>query len=157
MTKTEYQANVGKASKTARALMTNANVSIKYSTEICNQIKGKYVEDVIIWLEKIIAHEDYLPLKRYNKKVAHRKGEAKNGVKSGRYPQKTIRVFIDLLNSVKNNADFKGLDVERINIIHAFASMGVSRTTYQSKGKISGKARKRKSTHVEVIVSEVKK
>ena len=156
MSKTTYQAKVGKESKTARAMTTNANISLKYSTEICNQIKGKYVNATITWMEKIINHEEYLPLKRYNTKVAHRKGESKQGVKSGKYPEKTLKIFLDLLNSVKNNADFKGLDVEKINIIHAFASKGVSRVTYQSKGKISGKARKRNATHIEIIVSEVK-
>ncbi|MFA5763784.1 MAG: 50S ribosomal protein L22 [archaeon] len=156
MAKREYQANVGKESKTARALITNANASLKYSTEICNQMKGKYVNATIEWIERIINHEEYLPLKKYNTKVAHRKGESKQGVKSGKYPEKTLKIFLELLSSVKNNADFKGLDVDKVNIIHAFASKGVSRVTYQSKGKISGKARKRNATHIEIIVSEVK-
>jgi large subunit ribosomal protein L22 len=156
MSKKNYQANVGKESKTAKAMITNAQTSLKYSTEICNQVKGKNVNTAADWLTRILNKEDYLPLKKYNKKVAHRKGEAKNGVKSGRYPQKTINIFLDLLNSVQNNADFKGLDTEKTNIIHAFASKGISRMSYQSKGKIGGKARRKNATHIEVIVSEVK-
>lgn len=157
MTKKEYQTKVGKESKTAKAVMKNANISLKYSTEVCNQIKGMYVTKAINWLEKIKNKEEYLPLKKYHKKVAHRKGESKKGVKSGRYPQKVTKTFIELLESVKNNADFKGLDAEKINIIHAFASKGMGRVTYQSKGKIGGKARIRNATHIEIIVSEVKK
>jgi len=137
-------------------MMTNANVSLKYSTEICNQIKGKNIDTVIAWFERIINHEEYLPLKRYHKKVAHRKGDSKEGVKSGRYPEKTIKEFITLLNSVESNADFKGLDEEKLTIIHAFASKGISRQSYQSKGKIGGKARRKNSTHIEIIVSETK-
>ena len=74
MTKKIYQATVGKESKTARAMTTNANISLKYSTEICNQIKGKNADKMLAWFHRIIAHEDFLPLKRYHKKVAHRKG-----------------------------------------------------------------------------------
>lgn len=156
MTKKEYQLKIGKESKTAKAIIKNANISLKYSTEISNQIKGLYLEKVINWLERIKNHEDYLPLKKYNKKVAHRKGNPKNGVKSGRYPEKTINVFIDLLNLAKNNADIKGLNTEKLNILHAFASKGITRYSHQSKGKIGGKTRRKNSTHIEVIVSEVK-
>ncbi len=156
MAKKTYQAKVGKESKTAKAMTTNANISLKYSTEICNQIKGKNVDKVMAWLERIIAHEDYLPLKRYNTKVAHRKGDSKEGVKSGRYPQKTVKVFLTLLGSAKSNADFKGLDADKLTIIHTFTSAGMNRYSYQSKGKIGGKARRKNATHIEVIVSEVK-
>jgi len=156
MAKRDYQAEVGKESKKAKALITNANVSLKYSTEVCNQIKGKLVEKMIAWLIRIERHEEFLPLKRYNKKVGHRKGDSKNGEKAGRYPEMTVRAFINLLELAKNNADFKGLDPEKLIILNAFASKGFTRMSYQSKGKISGKARRVNATHIEVIVQEVK-
>ena len=156
MAKKNYQASVGKESKTAKAMTTNANISLKYSTELCNQLKGKNVDKAIAWLIRIINHEEHLPLKRYHKKMGHRKGDAKEGVKSGKYPQKTIKPFITLLESAKSNADFKGLDDDKLMIIHAFASKGISRMSNQSKGKIGGKARRKNATHIEVIVSEVK-
>jgi large subunit ribosomal protein L22 len=156
MGKTSYQMEVGKPSKTAKALITNANISLKYSTEICNQIKGMPVEKAIAWLTRIEEHKEYLPLKRYHKKVAHRKGDAQKGVKSGRYPEMTCREFVNLLNLAKNNADFKGLDAEKLIILTAFASMGINRYSYQSKGKIAGKARRQNATHIEVIVMEQK-
>jgi len=156
MAKKVYQSKVGQESKIARAMTTNANISLKYSTEISNQLKGKQLDKAIAWLERILAHEEYLPLKKYHKKVAHRKGRAVEGVKSGRYPEKAIKAFVNLLESVKSNADFKGLDADKLMIIHAFASKGISRQTHQSKGKIGGKARRKNATHIEVIVSEVK-
>lgn len=155
MSKREYQNEVGKKSKTARAITTNAPISLKFSTEIVNQIKGKYLNKIILWLKRIENEEEFLPLKMYDKKVAHRKGEAKKGSKAGRYPKKVVRAWAELLESVKNNADFKGLDEEKLVIIHAFASSGINRYSYQSKGRIGGKARRRNATHIEVIVSEV--
>ncbi len=156
MTQINYQAEVGKASKTARAMIKDAPISVKYSTELCNQIKTKPVNKAIEYLERIMAHEEYLPLRRYHKKVAHRKGEAKLGQKAGRYPEKVARSFIQLLNLVKTNADFKGLDAEKLVIIHIYANMGMNRYSYQSKGRIAGKARRRNATNIEVIAQETK-
>lgn len=156
MSKGNYQAEVGKESKTARAKVTNAPVSVKYSTEICNQIKTRPVNKVIEWMKRIEAHEDYLPLKRYHKKVAHRRGEAKAGEKAGRFPEKVAVQFVKLLELAKSNADFKGLDAEKLIIIHAYANMGMNRYSYQSKGRIAGKARRRNATNIEVIVQETK-
>ena len=151
-----YQAEVGKASKTARAFISNAPISVKYSVELCNQIKTKPVNQAIEFMKRIIAHEEYLPLKTYHKKVAHRKGDSREGVKSGRYPEKVCNGFISLLELAKANADFKGLDSEKLLIIHAYANMGMNRFSYQSKGKIAGKARRRNATNIEVIVQEMK-
>ncbi len=156
MPNNNYQATVRDKEKTAKALISNSPISVKYATEICNQVKTKPVSNAIEWLEKIIAHEEYLPLKKYHRRVGHRKGEAKKGEKAGRYPEKTATEFIKLLNLAKSNADFKGLDAEKLLIVHAFAVMGMNRYSYQSKGKISGKARRRNATNIEVIVQEVK-
>ncbi|MFA5930984.1 MAG: 50S ribosomal protein L22 [archaeon] len=155
MANAEYQNEVGKPSKTARAFLGNSPISVKYSTELCKLIKTRPVNKSIDYLKRIIAHEEYLPLKRYNKKVAHRKGNAMNGVKAGRYPEKVCVEFIKLLELAKANADFKGLDSEKLLIIHAFANMGMNRFSYQSKGKIAGKARRRNATNIEVIVQEM--
>jgi len=155
MSKTTYQNNVGKESKTARAITANAPISLKFSNEVVNQIKGKYVNKVLAWLKRIENEEEFLPLKMYDKKVAHRKGESKEGAKAGRYPKKVVKAWAELLESAKNNADFKGLDQEKLVIIHAFASSGINRYSYQAKGKIGGKARRKNATHIEVIVTEV--
>ena len=136
MANTVYQNEVGKPSKTARAFLGNSPISVKYSTEVCKLIKTRPVNKVIDFLKRIESHEEFLPLKTYHKKVAHRKGDSRQGVKSGRYPEMVAREFIKLLELAKSNADNKGLDAEKLTIIHAFASMGVARFSYQSKGRI---------------------
>ena len=136
MAKNNYQANVGKESNTARAMLTNAPVSLKYSVEVCNQIKTMPVNKAIAFMKRIYAHEDYLPLRVYNKKVAQE--------------------FIKLFELVKANADNKGLDAEKLLIIHIYANAGINRFSYQSKGRIAGKARRRNATNIEVIVQEMK-
>ncbi|MBS3062081.1 MAG: 50S ribosomal protein L22 [Candidatus Diapherotrites archaeon] len=140
--------------KMARALSVGVNASLKYATEICNQVRGKPVKKVEAFLERVLEKEEHLPLPRYNKKVAHRKGEAKEHTKSGRYPEKTVKVFLKLVQSAKANADYKGLDAEKLVVLHAFASQAFGRPSYQNKGHISGKRRKTKSCHIEIVLLE---
>jgi len=155
--KKNYQIEVGSLEGKARAYLVNQRASLKFSTEACRLIKGKNVNKVLELLKRIENMEQPLPLKRYNTKVAHRKGDAgSNGVKSGRFPVNTVKIFTKLLELVKANADFKGLDSENLIITHTFVSQGFSRVSHQPKGRIAGKRRKRKSVHLEVIVQEGK-
>lgn len=156
MAKNNYQAEVGKKSNTARAKLTNAPVSLKYSVETCNRIKTMPVNKAIAFMKRIENQEEYLPLRVYNTKVAHRKGDSKSGVKSGRYPKKVAQEFIKLLELAKSNADNLGLDAEKLLIIHIYANSGINRYSYQSKGRIAGKARRKNATNIEVIVQETK-
>ena len=95
MVKTNYQAKIGKESKTAKATLKNANVSLKNSTEMMREIKGQPLDKAIKRIHRIAEKTEALPLRRYNRKVAHRKGDAKSGVKSGRYPLKVAKKFIE--------------------------------------------------------------
>ncbi len=156
MVKKNYQAKVKSEKKAAKAVAKNQPVSTKYATELCRFVKGKRLNKIEKSLDRIIKKEEFLPLKKYNKKVPHRKGKTKDGVKSGRFPKNLCKVFLSLLDSVKANADFKGLDTESLMLAHCFASRGFARRSVQPKGAIGGKRRRRKSTHIEVIVMEAK-
>ncbi|HLD58530.1 MAG TPA: 50S ribosomal protein L22 [archaeon] len=154
MAKRNYQAVVhGK--NIARAFASNRPISLKYSVEICREIRGKRLQRAESFLNNVLSHKEFLPLRQYRGKIPHRKGDSQSGVKSGRYPKNACMAFLDLLNSAKANADFKGMDAENLIIVHAFASQGFKRSSHQPKGKISGKPWKRKSAHIEVIVREI--
>lgn len=140
----------------AKAMALNKPISTKYATEFCREINGKNVERVEAFLNNVIQGKEFLPLRKYNKKVAHRKGDSKSNVKSGRYPKKAAGVFLGLVRDVKANADYKGLDVDKLFVLHSFASLGFRRFGYQARGKIGGKRRRKKSTHIEIIVKERK-
>lgn len=142
--------------KHAKAFLSNQPISTKYSTELCRELKGKKLGKAMAKLERLAQKKEFLPLRMYNKKIPHRKGNAVSFVKSGRYPIRTAQTFKRLLELVKANADYKGMDEENLKIIHMFASQGYGRVSHQPKGKTSGKRRKKKSTHIEIIVKETK-
>ena len=157
MVKKEYQSTATMSEKkVAKAMMKNKPVSYKYSNEIISNIKGKRVDKAQAYIQRILNMEEALPLRTYNQKIGHRKGEAKGFTKSGRYPMRTLEAFMELLETVKANADYKGLDSDNLLIMHMFASQGFSRISYQNQGRISGKRRQKKSTHLEIIVMEAR-
>ncbi|MDD4049423.1 MAG: 50S ribosomal protein L22 [Candidatus ainarchaeum sp.] len=140
--------------KIAKACKQNAPISTKYSVEFSNYFKNKPLDKAIKICEDIINKEDHLPLKKYNKKVAHRKGDSKRGVASGRWPIKAATTVKALLEDVKANAENLNLDTEKLKIIHMFAVKGVTRRKTQPLGRTGGKQRESKSTNIEVIVLE---
>jgi large subunit ribosomal protein L22 len=150
----QLQLSVADKKKTASAMAKNSDMSLKYATEIIREIRGKPLVFAEKFLQDIIEHKRHLPLLQYKKKVAHRKGQAMSGVKAGRYPEKTCKAVLSILESVKANADYKGLDEEKLLVVHGFASQGFARISHQSQGHIGGKRRKRPSVHFEIIVRE---
>jgi large subunit ribosomal protein L22 len=138
----------------AKAYKTNQRISTKYSIEISNYLKNKPLSKAIKILDDIEHKRDYLPLVKFRKKVAHRKGRAKRGTPTGRWPVKCAKTIKSLLEEVKANAENKDLDTEKLRIIHMFANKGFTRTSLQPLGAIGGKMRKSKSTNIEVIVLE---
>jgi len=144
MVKKDYQAMPRNEKKVAKAIAKNQPVSTKYAIELCREIRMKRLSSVESRLQRIMQKQEFLPLRQYNKKVAHRKGNSVSGVKSGRFPVRLCSVFLKLLESVKANADFKGLDSENLVITHCFASRGFARRSIQPKGHIAGKRRRSK-------------
>lgn len=156
MVKRKYQIQDINEKICAKAMLKNRPISLKYATEICREIKGKPVAKAEKFLQDIIEKQRYLPLKKYNKKVPHRKGKALSGQKAGRYPVKACKAFLELISYAKANAENKGLDPEKLIIKHVFACQGYRRWSIQPKGRIAGKRRRKKSTHLEIILQEVR-
>lgn len=156
MVKKVYQTEIHDEKNVAKAILKNQRASLKFSTEMAREIKGKRLDKSERFVEDIVAKKRHLPLRVYKKKVAHRKGDAQSYTPSGRYPTDTANVFLKLLETVKANADYKGMDAENLIITHIFASKGFQRISFQTQGRISGKRRKRKSVHLEIVVREAK-
>ena len=74
--------------KSARAILANQPVSLKYAVEFCRELKGKSVKNAEAFLNDVKEMRAFLPLRKYRKKVPHRRGEPKSKAKAGRYPIK---------------------------------------------------------------------
>ena len=134
----------------AKAMVVNAPISTKWAREVAVAIKGMRLKDAEAYLQRVLEHKDWIPVRRFNKKVAHRRG-VKDGIKSGRFMDNTVRYFLRLLRNAEANAAAQGLDVDSVRIIHVDVGKGVRRLKRQPKGMF--RLRRTKSTHIEVVVA----
>ncbi len=129
----------------AKAKLLYQNISTKDSIEIAKAIRGKSLEKSIEMLKKVV--EKKQPIK-YTRFIQESAGH-KPGIGSGKYPVKAAEAFITLLELVKNNAEQKSLDEEKLFIIHVKADKASRPWRY---GRHRG--RKSKRTHLEIVVEE---
>ncbi|HLD81010.1 MAG TPA: 50S ribosomal protein L22 [archaeon] len=123
MVKSEYTEGI-EGKNVARGMLKNAQISTKYSTEVARAIRGQNVVKATAFLNRVIAQEEFVPLVRFHKKVPHRRGRSKSGVKSGRYPKNVAKAFKKLIANVMANADNKGLNSKKLQIVSCTASQG---------------------------------
>ncbi|MEM2934486.1 MAG: 50S ribosomal protein L22 [Methanocellales archaeon] len=110
------------AEKTAKAMIYEADISPKASREVSRAIKGMLLKKAVTYLEDVIKMKRPVPFKRYNRNIAHRGNLEKWD--AGRYPQKTAKEFIKLIKNAENNAKYKGLDPEKMKIVHIAVKKG---------------------------------
>jgi large subunit ribosomal protein L22 len=123
MQKTTYKSYQGDMEKTAVTYGRELDISYKGSNEICYTIKGMMINKALSYLEDVLQFKDHVPYRRYYKGKAHRK-TVRKGVKQGGYPLKATKAVIKLLKGIVSNAEQKGLEKERLKIVHAAATKG---------------------------------
>lgn len=111
-----------------RASGREVDISPKAAREICATIKGMSLTQAKNFLENVIKLKQPVPFKRYKKEIGHRGGI--QGFYTGRYPVKAAKKILEVLNNLEANADYKGMDVDRLVIIHAAAMRGRKIKTY---------------------------
>lgn len=130
----------------ARVVGISLPISMKFSVEICNFIRGKRISEAKEMLQTVVEGKRAIPFKIFNKDLSH-----KRKIGPGRYPKKASQEIIKLLESVEANAQFKGMNTSDLYIIHINAHLASRPLRYGRKRR-----RKAKRTHVEIIVEEKK-
>jgi large subunit ribosomal protein L22 len=138
--------------KTAIASGRELKVSHKAAREVCRAIKGRMLNNAKEYLRDVIAKKRAIPYMRYNKKLPHRHGLVKSF--SGRYPIKASQQILNVLQSAQSNAENKGLDVDRLRIIHAAAYQGMKLKRYTPRAHGSASPKYDTLTHVEIVLDE---
>jgi large subunit ribosomal protein L22 len=123
--------------KTVRASAREIRVSHKSAREICRTIKGMTLAQAKKYLRDVVAKKKPVPYRRFRKKAGHRHGLEK--AFAGRYPVKAAAKILKLLEGAEANAENKGLDTDRLQIIHAATSQGmkVKRSMPRAQGRAS--------------------
>ena len=140
------------STKHVRASMRENKISHKHAREIAHAIKGLTIEKARDYLQSVIEHKRCIPFGRYNNQVGHRSDP---GVMSGRYPEKAATEVLKLLDNLESNAEYKGMDLDRLKIINATMQKGVSIKRFIPRAQGRATAKNDTMTHMEIVAQEV--
>ena len=135
----------------ARARGQELPMSPKKTYEVLNAIRGKNLEAARRILDDAVALKRAIPFRRYNQETAH-----KRGVGPGRYPRKVCQALLDILSNAEANAEFQGLDTDRLFIKVAASSRGRIQKASMPRAQGRATAWNEQTTHVEIVLGERK-
>ena len=140
------------ATRHVRSSVREKDMSHKPAREVAVAIKGLSIEKARDYLQAVIGKQRAISFGRYKNQVGHRSDP---GMMSGRYPQKTAKEFIKVLDNLESNAEYKGMDLDRLKIVNATVHKGVvvKRFTPRAMGRAT--AKNNVLTHVELVAQEI--
>jgi len=139
--------------KTVKTSGRELRVSPKHAREVCKTIKGMKLDQAKEYLQQVITKKKAVPFRRYKKSVGHRHGMQK--AYAGRYPVKTAQKILKALEGAEANAEYKGLDVERLRIIHASAYPGMKMKRYIERAHGRSSPRFETLCNIELVLEEI--
>jgi large subunit ribosomal protein L22 len=138
--------------KAVRASLREVNISPKKARELVKEMVGMRLPQAREYLEGVIALKIAVPFRRYNKEMGHHRGQ--QGFAAGGHPIKPAKSMLKLLDQLEANADFKGLDAERLRIVHASAQRGRKVPKFIPRAMGRSSPYMRELAHVEVVAEE---
>jgi len=137
----------------AKALGKEMRVSPKHAMEVCSAIRGMRLGEAKEYLQAVVEKRRAVPYKRHKKKLAHRGGIP--GSDAGQYPVKAAEAILEVLANAEANAKYKGLDVEKLRVIHASAQKGITLPGFKPRAFGRASPFVTPTTNVEIVVEEV--
>ena len=134
----------------AKARAQDQPVSPKFAREVAGMVRGLNVNTAVMMLEQVIEKKRAVPLKRYNKRVSHKKG-----VGPGRYPVKASRAILGVIQSAMSNAEYKGLDVSNMAISTISVARGQTIPGHMPRAQGRATQWNQETVNIEVIIEEV--
>jgi large subunit ribosomal protein L17e len=108
------------------------------------------------YLKDVLEHKRCIPYSRFDHSVGRCSAAIQFGLTKGRYPEKSVRLILNLLQNAKSNAETKKLSIEKLIIKNVFVNVAAEgrRRTYRAHGSINAYCSS--NCHVEIICEELK-
>nr|AJS13257.1 ribosomal protein L22(archaeal)/L17eukaryotic/archaeal [uncultured archaeon] len=151
MKKAGYSAQDLDTETTARAMARELLIPTKKTFELCRAIRGMNVEKAKEYLENVIALKQPVPFKTFNRWVGHKKG-----IGPGRYPVKSARAVLRLLESAQENAEYKGLTSDEMRIKVIAAHKGSPNKANMPRAHGTSTRWYHETVNIELVLEEVK-
>ena len=149
-----YSFNAYEIDSMAKASGRELRISPKAAREICRHIRHMGLHQAKAFLEKVVSKKQAVPYRRHKKEVAHKAGL--QGWYAGKYPVKAAQQTLKILNDLEANAEEKGLDTERMRIIHAAAYKGRTLKRYFPRAFGRSSPNFEKLCHLEFVAEETR-
>ena len=141
--------------KSAKAVARDVPISPKKMVNLVRVVRGMRLADAKAFLERVAAGKEPVPMYRHNRKQAHHRGvAARYKVPYARYPVKAAKILLKLLDNVENNAEVKGLETERLRIVHIAVHKGRVLKRWMPRAFGRSSPRFKHTSHIEVVVTE---
>ena len=140
------------ATRHVRSSLREKDISHKHAREVAVAIKGLSIEKARDYLQAVITKDRAVAFRRFKNQVGHKSDP---GMMSGRYPQKTAKEFIKVLDNLESNAEYKGMDLDRLKIINATVHKGVTIKRFIPRAMGRATPKNDVLTHVELVAQEI--
>ena len=152
MSETYYSTVPTDPAKTARAYGRDLDCSPKSGRNVARAIKGMPVGRAKTFLQEVAELKTPVPFKVRVRKIHHRKGQ---GFGPGKWPVGVVTRFLKVVESAEANAEYKGLDKERLVITHASAYQGTVTQAFTPRAMGRATAHYNRKCNFEVILTQV--
>ena len=108
------------------------------------------------YLHDVLEHKRCIPYSRFDHSVGRCSAAIQFGLTKGRYPEKSVKLMLNLLKNAKSNAEAKRLNLEKLVIKNVFVNQATEgrRRTYRAHGSINAYCSS--NCHVDISCEELK-
>jgi large subunit ribosomal protein L22 len=135
---------------TSRAVGKDLPVKPKFAIEVAAAIRGRPLGKAKQFLEDVVALKRAVPFRKTTRNIKHRK----DGVGPGKYPVKVAAAFLRVLKDAESNAEYKGLDPERMFVRHAAANRASPIRGIMPRAQGRATAWDTHTSHLEIVLEE---
>ena len=108
------------------------------------------------YLKDVLEHKRCIPYSRFDGSTGRTSAAIEFGLTKGRYPEKSVKLMLNLLQNAKSNAEAKKLNIEKLVIKNVLVNQAAEgrRRTYRAHGSINAYCSS--NCHVDIICEELK-
>ncbi|KAK9752768.1 Ribosomal protein L22p/L17e [Popillia japonica] len=130
------------------------SVHFKNTCETANAMRGMTVKRATAYLKNVISNKECVPFRKFRGGIGRCAQARVLKTTIGRWPEKSAKYLLNLLQNAVSNAEYTGLDYELLYVYHIQVNAAplVRRRTYRAHGVINPYMGH--PCHMEIVLAE---
>ena len=108
------------------------------------------------YLNDVLEHKRCIPYSRFDHSVGRCSAAIQFDLTKGRYPEKSVKLILNLLKNARSNAEAKKLNIDKLVIKNVFVNQATEGRRRTYRAHVSINAYCSSNCHVEIICEETK-